>query len=496
MNAIYDFLSEHGPARSGRISDHLIDALAIDASAARKRVSRARSDIRRFPHSLLPRREAFLYREEDRNSERFWTNFQRDLRETGSIFGYAIDGLAARGGVVRQDEFTVISGAPKQLKRQVGAERLASILVDSGVMALKDLPELGPSYVANPYALIEPDPVETIRARQLAESVVLDGVREWTRRNGLASYDKIAIRGEKHDRMVGQFKWDLTGPSYLMPLRRAQTQNGFFVADVFADLRLDAPNIRFFIRKAQLYRASFKGGDILPMLVADSFTGEAMTAGHAAGVILATPDSLFGRTVGNSIRTLTETLKNAAAIASSNPDKLIKLVDQLSEIDGAANNMRGILFELISAYIAKKEGDAIELAKVARENGKSADIDILAIRPGQVRTVECKGREPGGIVELAEVEAWLAHLPLFRTYLAERDHLRERAQSFELWTSGEFSAEALKKLHAEQKKRIKRPIVWKDGKALRRLAGDLKEKAIGKALDEHFLKHPLAKAAA
>lgn len=492
MNAISDFLNDNGPARSSRIADYLSKTQSIASAAARKRISRTAGNVRRFPHQILPKREGFLYLEGDRNSERFWTNMLDDMRETGSIYGFAIDALDARGGVVLENEFAVISGAPLLLKKQIASSRLADVLVDAGVMERKELSGLGACFVANPYAMIEPDLEEDVRARRLTESVILDGVREWARKNGFASYDKIAIRGEEHDRLVGQFKWDLTGPSYLMPLRSANNSNGFLVADVFSEYRLDAHNIRYFIRKAQLYRASFKGGDVFPMLIADSFSGEAMKVGHAAGVILATPDTLFGRGVGNSIRTLLNTLKRAAAIASSNPEKLIDLINRLSEIDGAANNMRGILFELISAYLAKKQGDAIELGVTARDReGRTADIDILAVGPGRVRTIECKGREPGGVVTLAEVEKWLSKLKLFRQFFTSREHLRERDQSFELWTSGNFSEDALEKLKRERTKRTKRPIYWKEGGDIRQVAAALKEKAIGNALEEHFLKHPL-----
>src|SRR5690606_27997823 len=73
------------------------------------------------------------------------------------------------------------------------------------------------------------------RARALAEGVILDALREWARKLGLAAYNSITIRGEKPLRQVGQFNWDLTGPSYLLPLRRGKAKLGFLVADVFAD---------------------------------------------------------------------------------------------------------------------------------------------------------------------------------------------------------------------------------------------------------------------
>ncbi len=64
--------------------------------------------------------------------------------------------------------------------------------------------------------------------------------------------------------------------------------------------------------------------------------------------MLATPTNLFGQKVGKAIQSLVETLKNAAAIATTNPERLASLIDDLSEIEGAAGNLRGVLFELIN----------------------------------------------------------------------------------------------------------------------------------------------------
>jgi len=157
---------------------------------------------------------------------------------------------------------------------------------------------------------------------------------------------------------------------------RGQAKNGFLVADVFADGILDTPAIQFFIRKVQMLRASSNSGDTLPLLVAEGFTGKALTAGHAAGVVLATPANLFGQKVGAAIQSLVETLKNAAAVAAANPERLAKLVDELSEIEGAAGNLRGVLFELIAAYLARLDAVSVDVGVTARDldTGKMATL--------------------------------------------------------------------------------------------------------------------------
>ena len=495
MTPIEKALTEAGPARTGRLVDVLTSTLKISPEAARQRLSRARTPIERYPHLLLPKREAFFYLRSQRNTECYWENLLRDLRETGAVYACAIDGLSARGGIVPVGEFAVVSGAPLALKKQIPAAGVADRLIDLGVMRENEIEEFGRCYIANPNAIIEPLSINQIRARHLTENVILDGLREWLRKNGIGSYNKITIRNENKPLKIGQFKWDLTGPSYFLPVRRSKFPNGFVVADVFSGERLDAFHIRYFIRKVQMYQKTSNSGMLFPIIMAESFTGKAMTAGHKAGLMLTTPDSLFGRNVANALVDLIRTLDNAAAIAAVDEDRLYRLLNDLSEIEGRNGNMRGILFELISAHIAKREiGGSIDVGvvHVHRTNGNKTDLDVVCVTDKDaVHVIECKAKMPNKAVSLQEIQNWLRSLSIMQDYVASREHLRERKQTYEFWTTGTFEADALDKLKIEQANRTKRLIAWKNGEDIRQIVTNLKLKSIGDALDQHFLKHPL-----
>ena len=277
MSPLRSVLEQTGPSRSSRLVEALEKQFNIAAVTARKQISRAKPPIHRFPIPLLPKREAFVYLQEQRKTESFWCNFQGDLRETGSIYGIALDGMIARGGLVHANEFHVISGAPLALKGQVSSSRVADALCSAGAIEFNDQ-EFGECYEVVRYEIGFPDYLG-FRARRTAELVILDGLREWARKLGLASYNQIAIRGDDHPRQVGQFVWDLTGPSYLLPLRPNKAKNGFLVADVFAHDLMTEHMVEYFIRKVQLLRASFNSGDVLAILVAEGFTGKALTRG-------------------------------------------------------------------------------------------------------------------------------------------------------------------------------------------------------------------------
>ncbi len=374
---------------------------------------------------------------------------------------------------------------------------MAERLVELGVIQNQEIVDLGDCYVAKPNALIRRLKTVHIMARRLTEGVLLDGLREWAWKNGIGSRNTITIRGETQHRMVGQFKWDLNGPSYLTSLRRENTRHGFVVADVFADGELDVPQIQYFIRKVKTYQKTSNSGPLFPILMAKSYTGDAMTEGHKFGLMLSTPKSLFGSLVGQALTDLMSTLTNVSTIASVSDRDLYSLLERLTEIEGRGGNLRGILFELISGYIATREfGGRIDLGvyHIHRETGEKADLDVVCVEDfDSVHVIECKGKVPGGYVSLQEVNKWLNKLPVMQDYVAVQENLREYQQTYEFWTSGIFEDDALEKLAHERSLRKKRPIVWRDGVAVRKIAAQRRLRTIGDALDQHFLQHPLAK---
>ena len=499
MTPVEKTLRDIGPARTGRLVTALTESLQSSPQAVRQRLSRAGHPVQRHP-AILPKGEAFLYLTSQYNSELYWDNLLRDLREADSIFACAIDGLASRGGIVPVDEFHVVSGAPINLKKQVPSVVVAKRLIELGVLKEQPIGDLGPCYIAKSEGIMSRLTLQMFRARRLVEGVALDGLRTWMRINGVGSPDKMAIRGDDHPLMVGQFKWDLTGPCYLFPLRRQDSLHGFVVADVFWENRMDAFHIRYFLRKVQTYQHTSHSGPIFPILMAKGFTNEAMREGRKVGLMLTTPGNLFGKHVAEALDELLQTLQVATKNAAVNEDRLYELLGRLSEIEGRAGNVRGILFELMTAYVASQEfGGTIKMGVLHThsENGKSADLDVVCIAPpNAVHVIECKGKGPGVTVSLTEVEGWLDKLSVMQDYVASQGDLRERKRNYAFWTTGRLEADARAKLEQEKERRTKNPISWREGNDVREIVASLKLKAIGDALNEHFLRHPLSSTAA
>lgn len=495
-------LDEQGPMRSSLLVKELTRGEGISEAAAKQRISRTRRPIRKFPIRLLPKNEAFLYLQKDRNSERFWDALVRDLGETRSIYGLALYGLKARGGLARQASFNVISGSPKAQKKQVPLSRVLETLIEAGLMKQFEFGTIGECVGLNQTAFGGYD-LNAFRARTLAENLLMEGLRDWARNIGLASYNAIDIRTPECAPQFATFYWDLCGPSYLLPLvssTRDATKPGFFVADVFCDFKLDVQHVRYFLRKVRLLKAMRRVRPFLPVLLADGYTPVALHEGHKAGVLMATTRDLFGETVANALTSLIETLTHAAAVVADDPDRIGKLLEALKAIEGRAGNLRGALFEMIVGYLVRRvAGLSIDIGKTVLDpdpdTGGAAEIDVEGIREGQECWIyECKGYQPESRVSSNEIKEWLKKVSrITRHYRADK-RFHGYKFGFEFWTTGQFDEDALQLLEEEKERRRRRiTLNWKNGHEVREYAKRAKKKSILDTLDQHYFKHPLAR---
>ena len=238
------------------------------------------------------------------------------------------------------------------------------------------------------------------------------------------------------------------------------------------------------------------------MLIADGFSKEALKVCRAAGMIVTTPATLFGSDVAISLKELIDTLHNAAAIAATSPDKIEKLLNSLGKIEGAAINLRGALFEMIVGNLAKITGGTIDIGKIAtytitnKEGGlesKSAEIDVRCINEKIVTIYECKGYQPKALISDGDIDIWLQKTAVIYKAYKQDDYFHNKNFYFNIWTTGEFSAEALKKLKKIQKKTKKYNIDWKNGQEVLSYSNKIDSPGIRKILKEHYFSHPLSK---
>lgn len=498
MTLVESMLLTDGPALSSEIARKLV-AQGVSADVARQRISRAGANVRRLKGLVFPRNARFLYHVKHEGTEQYWTALARDIREASPAYGPALAALQARDGVVPLEQFSIVSGSPIRQQGQVSSDTVLQRLEAVHLIERGELQGLGAVVTLRADGHLGHPNFQRVRARLLVEKMLLLALRDWARRLGVASYDKIEVRGET-ERLptFGTFNWDLCGPSYMVPIVRRQKSGppkpGFLVADVLVGVAVTEQAVAAFIRKFTLSSYLKNLPPFMPVLMADGYTQEAFNLGRANGIMLATPKNLFGRDVAIGLATLLETLSKAAAIAVAKPEVINELFDKLSNIDGADRNLRGSLFELVVGHVVQaRYGGSIDINHLVRYDTFRGEIDVRRVVAGEVWIYECKGYQPDHLIDAPEVEAWLSDkVPgLYRATKSE-ERFNSSTVHFEFWTSGGFTPAAITALEAASEKTKRYVIGWKSGREVRDELSRLSSSGMAAMFDQHFLKHPIA----
>lgn len=500
-SSIETILKIEGPCLSSRLVSRL-EQLGLSNAAARQRLARANGAVMRLAGLTFPRGVRFLYHESSFGSEEYWQALVRDISDSSPAYAAAVAALEARGGIVPRARWDIVSSSPIRQKGQIASETVLERLTKVNLLETVDVPGIGSCVrlAINGYFPVLGD--AELRARLATEKLLLLAVRDWARKLGVASYDKIAMRdGQDGLPRVGTCAWDITGPSYLRPmLRRARDgklQPGFLACDAVIGESMDEKAVAAFVRKCEVMSGLKRLPAVFPMLVADRFSAEGLRLGRSKGVMMATPATLFGREVAEGLAALLQMLTKAAAMAAKRPELIGELFDKLGRIEGAAGNLRGALFELAVGHcVVNREDGSIDIGRIFRDpqTGKSAEADVFRVKEyREVWAYECKAHQPTHIIGRQAVEEWLTEkVPLVHRLLGQEERFRESVAHFEFWTCGAFSPEAEGLLAASASSIRKYRIGWKDGAAVRAYVAKVRPKGIAKMLDEHFFAHPLA----
>lgn len=490
-----EVLRRFGPMTTGKAAQ-ILQERGLSAEAARQRISRRSAGVMKLQGLTFPKKARFIYLESDFGTERYWSALTDAIETSNPAYAAALNGLRARGSVCLERDFDIVSGSPSKQKGQVASavvlERLMSALLVErfSVEGFGECVGLA-SHITGNVPWVGP-----LRARLLAEGVLLDAIRGWAGRMNMASPGVTRIRDDFPPPEFATFRFDLSGPCYLQPLIRRKPESvdpGFFCADVLLGVDLDERLVTPFLRKCTML-ANLRGArPFLPMLIADNFTPEALNACRKRGVMATTPASLFGEAVARGLGELLATLTRSAGATGS---QLEKLFSKLSSLEGAAGNLRGALFELVVGHCVKSlEGGTVDIGvTVMGDRGQRAEVDVKNVREKAITIYECKGHQPDSMVGLKEIESWIEKkVPTIYSALSRDDRYSGSKIQFEFWTIGGFMPDALDVLEGAQSTIRKYGIAWKDGKAIQDYARSLSAPGVVKILDEHYFKHPVTK---
>ena len=496
-----DLLELNGPCLTTDLTNLVVKECKISEEAARKRVSRGSSEIRRLAHLPFPKKARFLYFQKDYGSALYWKALKSAILDHSPAYGPALSALIQRRGVMPLAHYEIASGSPRRQQKHLSAETVLNRFMQAKIIEMINVPGVGDcvalAQITNNKAFLD---FSYLRARLVTEAILLKAIKMWARNLGLVSYDSVKIRGEGEENpTVGTFAWDLTGPSYLAPMvewgKSGKTSPGFIACDVLLGSRINGIGIRPFIQKCTTLRGLKRMGRCMQMFVADSYSREALHLTKTAGIIPATPETLFGKEVAQGLLQLTNVLTRAAR-ASINPEAFDELFQRLGRIEGAAGNLRGALFEYIVADLVRLGiSPNVELNRTFQgDDGAKAEVDVVVVKPNNaVYFIECKGHQLSSTVDDKEVDRWLTkRIPTVRQYALRHPDWNKLQLHFELWTTGMLTKESAEKLDKVKTNTTKYSVKYRTAAEVKAFAIEVNNPALIKTLTQHFLMHPMS----
>lgn len=188
-----------------------------------------------------------------------------------------------------------------------------------------------------------------------------------------------------------------------------------------------------------------------------------------------------------------------AANFAINPEVFNEVFARLGKIEGAANNLRGALFEFIAAEAARQTiSSQISMNTIIKdESGEKAEVDVIAEKAHQsVYFIECKGYQPYGTIPDTYVERWLQKLPLIYKHTRSHSVWKNLEVKFEFWTTGKLSPESILMIQKVQSGVRKYGVNYRDAAAFQALVRETRDTGLLKTVEQHFLSHPMAEAKA
>lgn len=501
MNDIEKLLKESGPCLSTELARLLVERYGLSPEAARKRISRQSTLVKRLAYLKFPRNARFVYLQDQYGSPWFWDTLVKALLETSPAYGGAIAALRQRGSLMPKPHFFIACGSPLAQQRHLSPQTVLDRLTQAKLLEEIDVPGIGPCVARAQESTFYAEMIPRMQARLVVEDIMLKAVHGWARSLGLVSYDKAKIRGEEAILpQVGTFAWDFSAPSYLGGLIERSIEGkpspGFLVCDIVLDHEVTTEGIAPFLQKCRTLRSLKKVGRCIQLFIAEKYSKEAFLLAKSQGVMPGTPETLFGQEVAASLRQLSDVLRQVAGLSD------MKIFDELfkglGRIEGAATNLRGALFEFWAAEIVRQTfGAHIRMNRHFADATGKAEVDVQAsVASRQVRFYECKGYQPGGLIPDDEVDRWLEkRIPLVYKQAQAEPDWRGRQFHFEFWTTGRLSDASIVKIKNAQA--TVRPgrytLDYCDAEGLTAIAKATNDRALSDSLRQHFLDHPMAK---
>lgn len=205
-----------GPCSSTDLIASLTAYGKCTQTAARKKLSRALSKgshIYYLNHISLKSNGRVLYTNDQMSQDDWLPKLSQLLLKSGSSYGHALHHLLLAGGAIEKRCLASLCGFPIKPRKghilwKTALENMVSDFIVTEVEGYED-----EKYIA----LVQKKQVgqDVAHAKYRTEQALICIIKDYLRKNGFVSYDKIRCGLCKEDSEFGGYGWDLTAPTYI-----------------------------------------------------------------------------------------------------------------------------------------------------------------------------------------------------------------------------------------------------------------------------------------
>src|SRR5690554_4260239 len=435
MTTIEKILNKRGPLMSNELSSLIESAENINYNTASQRVARNTKilKIKGFFVSNL----SLCYLEKHIEDGILFDSLNKAMFENGKKYWYTLNALELHGGIINQKFLECYTNYPIiALKGHLPFKKIIQKFIKSNILNYNsEYYYISPKLKKTNFNSLTYKTIEAIKENILTDFGNLN------RNIGLISYNTAEKYAE-----FGKFRWAFKGVSNITGLMQG-TKPGFVLADIIIGAPINEKDVSFFIEKIKHIQSFNNASRIIPFLIVDDLSKEALTALKYHGIVVGFIKELFGQKYADTLKELISVLNNAGASLKSSPEKYLDLIKELKKYnEGLANNIRGALFEFVVGHIHSLDSNnSIDLGREIIEDNARHEIDVLANYPNRIVLAECKAKR--SMVDLKTMDKWLGvKIPAFKSWIEKQETWKQKTIEFEFWSTGGFTDDAIAKL--------------------------------------------------
>lgn len=476
MTRAESLLKSSGPILSSELARQLASYEGISVNTASQRISRETS-IKKIG-GFFRYQQSLVYLPDQAKQGLVYPVLEGLMKQNGVKYWNALSAVIGNGGSISREFLECYTSFPIiPITSHKTFDEVMRRFVDENILIYDKVGySLGPNFHPK---LNKPG---VTRGIEFIKQNVLDHFRDQQRNTGMVSYETAELMGE-----YGGFRWAFKGLCPIMGLRRGQTM-GFVLGDVLLGRPINLKDVLFFTTKLDIINSYQNAPKLIPYLIVDNLSPEAMRHLKERGIVIGFINELFGERYATLLKQLIEVLKKAGdSLNGEHPDRYLDLLNELRKYNkGLLNNMRGTLFEYMVGHIHAKENASIEMGREVFVIGAKHEMDVKAEYTKKVVFAECKSYKLP--VDRGMVNVWITQkVPAFFKWFNEQDAYNGRKPEFEYWSTSGYDDDALEKL-TEFAKLGKHTVRIYGPKEIKQIVAETNDKKMREAVENFYLK--------